>query len=166
MIVTWDLLHVYFSFGNIWRGRLQEYKCIPAHMYTGNVEKLLFGTDLRVGFSGGSCCMPQYTLKYLLFAFQLADRSSGCNEWQNCWWGKDHSLFLSVAGGVCLHALICAAPLLLRCFFVLKSSLHTCTVVFAQKDNTKVAIKIIFMTRLVTPRALRSCWASSGLSWW
>lgn len=79
----------------------------------------------------------------LLFAFQLADKPSGCNEWQNSWWGKDHSLFLSVAGGVCLHALICAASLLLHWFFVLKASLHTCTVVFSQKDITQVAITII-----------------------
>lgn len=52
-----------------------------------------------------------------------------------------------------LHALICASPLLLQCFFVLNASLHSCTVVFSQKDNTKIAMTIIFMTRLVTPES-------------
>lgn len=54
---------------------------------------------------------------------------------------------------MCLRALICAAPLLLLCFFILKASLHIYTVVFSQKDNTKVAITIIFKTRLVTPES-------------
>lgn len=35
-------------------------------------------------------------LKCLLCVFQLAYKPCGYNEWQNCWWGKDCSLFLNV----------------------------------------------------------------------
>ena len=80
--------------------------------------------------------LPKYRLKCLLYVFQLAYKPSGCNEWQDCWWGKDCSLFLNMVGGVYLHVLICALPLLLHCFCVLKASMHACTVVFWQKGNS------------------------------
>lgn len=96
--------------------------------------------------------MPKYTLKCLLFVFQLAYKPSGCNEWRNCWWGKDHrSIFLYVVGSICLHVFICALPLLLHCFGVIKDSLHTCLVVFSQKPSLiklQGAVAIIFTMKL------------------
>lgn len=156
MIVT-TRLEIYFKFIlvlEVFQGG--AFRSVSVLLHTGTEvmrRSCYLEPTWEWAFFGGLCCMPQYTLICLLFAFQLADRPSGCNEWQNCWRGKEHSLFLNVLGGVGLHALICAAPLLLWCFFVLKASLHACTVVFSQKDKTKGAITIIFMTRLVTPES-------------
>lgn len=158
-----------FSFGSISRGRrccrsmcstvCQQITCGSCCL--GQIWLWLFNKQLWfLSFIFFPFCplidsMPKHSLKCLLFVFQLAYKPAGYKEWQNCWWGKDPSLFFNAVVWytymysfmLCVCYCIVSVCLKLPCLLALRCFLF---VKFPLLRKLEVATTVVVTVSLTT----------------